>query len=82
MTIYECDMCGRRVASEHELDVVRVRRRCNGGAGPGSYTDSVEVCADCAVEIGEFVSGYKNRQKGLRCSLDTTFGNNESAGVK
>lgn len=81
MVIYECDMCGQQFPHESYVhDVIAHEKASEEPFGDG--TVKFNVCHDCSRLIGEFIRGHKSRMKGFRCTIDTTFGNNESAGVK
>lgn len=82
MVIYQCDMCGKSVSSINDMDAITVRDKSEEQLPFGDGKKKFDVCAACSREIGQFIEGYKSRQKGLRCSINTTLGNNESEGAK
>ena len=83
MVIYECDMCGKQSNCERDMHEMSVGGRKEDENLPfGENAERVMVCNECYGKIGDFIRGYKSRMKGLRCSVDTTFGNIERAGVK
>ena len=83
MKIYECDMCGKQFLDRGCINEItaHVNKFCKETALEYKLK-KFDICDDCSRLVGEFISGHKSRMKGLRCSVDTTFGNNEGAGVK
>ena len=83
MKIYECDMCGNQFPDRGCLNEItaHVNKFCKETALEYKLK-KFDICDDCSRLVGEFISWHKSRMKGLRCSVDTTFGNNEGAGVK
>ena len=83
MKIYECDMCGKQFPDRRCINEItaHVNKFCKDTALEYELK-TFDICNDCSRLVGEFISGHKSRIRGLRCSVDTTFGNNEGAGVK
>ena len=80
MVIYECDMCGKQFPDKGCVNEITTHVKEETPFDSGSKT--FDVCDDCSRLVGEFISGHKSRMKGFRCTIDTTFGNNESEGAK
>lgn len=78
MVIYECDMCGKTFAVKECVREITAHVNQDGEEMP--FDDGLrkfDVCKDCSLLIGEFISGYKSRMKGLRCTIDPRFARKE-----
>jgi hypothetical protein len=68
MVIYECDMCGKAFSDKGLVREITAHVKQYDAFDDGLR--KFDVCLDCSLMIGEFISGHKSRMKGFRIGGD------------